>query len=35
MSRGVNATDMKKMPARKDVDDMRPEYDFDYSKALP
>ena len=24
-----------KMPARKDVDDMRPEYDFDYSKALP
>ena len=23
------------MPAKKDLDDMRPEYDFDYSKALP
>ena len=26
---------MKKMPTRFDADDLRPEYDFDYSKARP
>lgn len=26
---------MKKMPTRIDADDLRPEYDFDYSKARP
>ncbi len=32
---GVSVSNMKKMPTRSEADEMRPEYDFDYSKARP
>ena len=32
---GANVRNMKKIPTRAGADELRPEYDFDYSKARP